>query len=226
MGRYSSVQAYADNNTGVRKVPYEQAAASTSSKSGEPKAYVKPEKVVNPYGSTAGAGSGDFHVYRHARNRELQRQKNMELSAQEQEAEEKFRVEQEANKQWEEERTAKRRKKRERQKNAKKRKLNLAKAGIVNDTTADARQDDNNGDEFTYKPGEALAPFEEKKDGRDMSSEKVTNPEKPVAIPNDGSFLEMMKKKLEAQQQQENDTSAENRDEQAAEAEKGELQEI
>jgi len=138
MGRYSTVQAYADNNTGVRKVPYEQAAAAASSSSGDNKqqaaAAPRPEKVVNPYGSTAGAGSGEFHVYRHARNREMQRQKLMELSAAEQEAEEKFRQEMEANQQWEEERTAKRRRKRERQKNAKKRKQNLAKAGIL-DTT-------------------------------------------------------------------------------------------
>lgn len=209
MGRYSSVQAYADNNTGVRKVPYEQAAAASG---GEPKAFVQPEKVVNPYGSTAGAGSGDFHVYRHARNRELQRQKNMELSAQEQEAEEKFQKEQAANKQWEEERTAKRRKKRERQKSAKKRKQNLAKAGIAVNDSATCDTNEVIKDEFTYTPGETIAPVEEKKDASQQPcNESVPVPEKP--IPNDGSFLEMMKQKLEAQQQQhpEND-STEKRD--------------
>ena len=174
MGRYSTVQAYADNNTGVRKVPYEQAAAAASSSSGDNKQQAaavapRPEKVVNPYGSTAGAGSGEFHVYRHARNREMQRQKLMELSAAEQEAEERFREEMEANQQWEEERTAKRRRKRERQKNAKKRKENLAKAGILDTTggggnaaaAATANEDD---EEFTYTPGEALKPLAEEEE--------------------------------------------------------------
>ena len=42
------------------------------------------EKVVNPYGSTAGAGSGEFHVYRHARARELSRWKQLDKEEQEQ----------------------------------------------------------------------------------------------------------------------------------------------
>lgn len=182
MGRYSTVQAYADNHSGIRKVPYEQAAAAATSDGGgntstTTRAFVPPEKVVNPYGSTAGAGSGEFHVYRHARNRELQRQKYMELSAQEQQAEDQFREQLKKNAVWEEERTAKRRKKRERQKNAKKRKENLAKLGIgsggKNPGMVVADDDDDNDTldkeeevaqdpEFTYTPGEALAPIPEK----------------------------------------------------------------
>ena len=211
MGRYSSVQAYADNNAGVRKVPYEQAAAAASSDGSKKPAAVKPEKVVNPYGSTAGAGSGDFHVYRHARNRELQRQQQMELSAVEQEAEEKFQHEQAANRKWEEERTAKRRRKRERQKNAKKRKENLAKAGIVSDATSGGGVRAVTGEEhaeqeqFTYTPGDALKPLDEE-DEVDDEDNSQTSKEKEAAEsnlnlpPNDGSFLDMMKQKLAEQQ--------------------------
>jgi Protein of unknown function (DUF1168) len=217
MGRYSSVQAYADNHTGVRKVPYEQASGGGGG--GEVKGGVKPEKVVNPYGSTAGAGSGDFHVYRHARNRELQRQQHMDLTAAEQEAEELFRRNQEENKEWEEERTAKRRKKRERQKNVKKRKQNLAKAGINVHASAfaDEQGGNDNEDEFQYTPGEALAPVE-------LVDEKRTNESKlPAAdteeiteIPNDGSFLEMMKQKLQQEQQQKQQPPTEEHKQKAA----------
>ena len=209
MGRYSSVQTYADNNAGMRKVPYEQAtggaaaasAGTSSSTVQKQTAVVQPEKVVNPYGSTAGAGSGDFHVYRHARNRELKRQHDMEQSAEEQEAEEKFQREQEDNRQWEEERTAKRRRKREREKNAKKRKENLAKAGIrVREDTAAVGLDGAAGaadEEFTYTPGEALQPLDA--ETVDSSGKKATRPHLDLP-PNDGSFLEMMKKKLAQQQ--------------------------
>ena len=48
------------------------AAAAASSRP------VRAEKVVNPYSSTAGAGSGEFHVYRHSRAREMARLKAIE----------------------------------------------------------------------------------------------------------------------------------------------------
>jgi Protein of unknown function (DUF1168) len=193
MGRFSQVQAFADNHNAVRKVTYEQVSGTTTTDAA--KAYMPPEKVVNPYGSTAGAGSGEFHVYRHARNRELQRQKGMELSAVEESMDAAYQAQLEQNRAWEEERTAKRRKKRERLKNAKRRKQNLAKAGILLQSVGatEADSDDDDDDEFEYTPGEAWkddAP--EKKDDESKPSVKAA-----LEIPNDGSFLEMMKQKLQ-----------------------------
>jgi hypothetical protein len=220
MGRYSTVQAYADNHAGIRKVPYEQATAApggVGASTSDGRAFVAPEKVVNPYGSTAGAGSGEFHVYRHARNRELQRQKYMELSVREQAAEDEYQAQIRQNAIWEEERTSKRRKKRERQKNAKKRKQNLAKLGIglensngggsnpgiVAATEDDDDEDDDNderdNEEFSYTLGQAMASIEEEEPSTNNNNESSssTKQETPKLIeppfPNDGSFLEKMK---------------------------------
>lgn len=202
MGRFSTVQAYADNHTNVQKVSYEQA---TSGGNGETKkaSFVQPEKVVNPYGSTAGAGSGDFHVYRHSRNRELLRQKNMDLTAAEQEADRLYQEELMRNKEWEDDRTKKRRNKRERQKNVKKRKANLMKAGIaVGGAMVDASDDQDDEDEFHYTPGKALEPLEatETAGSDTLKQGTVSESETTAPIPNDGSFLATMKlKQLQTQ---------------------------
>ena len=71
MGRYTTVQAYADNNPNMRAMDYHQATGTAapvaaSASAAPPPADcgpVKTEKVGNPYGSTAGAGSEEFHVY-------------------------------------------------------------------------------------------------------------------------------------------------------------------
>lgn len=127
MGRYSSVQAYADNNANMRSIPYDQAVGSAEAKAGP----VTAEKVNNPYGSTAGAGSGDFHVYRHARAREAERWKQMNQEEREKELEDEYQKKLEANRMEEEQRTAQRRKKRQRHKEAKLKKKNLALSGII-----------------------------------------------------------------------------------------------
>lgn len=205
MGRYSTVQAYADNNANMRAVSYEQATGSSEVKKGA----VKAEKVSNPYGSTAGAGSGEFHVYRHARSREMERWNRIDQK-------EKFDQEEKAflDKQHEAEeeslsKTEKNRRKRQRQKEAKMRKKNLQLSGVAavivaegdsqKKTAPNNEQQQQNGrvddEEFTYKPVAQQQQQDDDNDKKLPASDAVTE----AAIPNDGSFLEMMKQKLAAE---------------------------
>jgi hypothetical protein len=112
--------------------------------------------VNNPYGSTAGAGSGDFHVYRHARAREAERWKQITEEERKRKLEQEYNELLEANRIEEEQRTAQRRKKRQRLRDSKLRKKNLAKGGIA---LQDAQPEDENvqDDEFHYgKTSEAV----------------------------------------------------------------------
>ncbi|XP_053562229.1 PRKR-interacting protein 1 isoform X2 [Bombina bombina] len=83
-----------------------------------------PEFVRDVMGSSAGAGSGEFHVYRHLRRREYQRQEFMDLMSDKQKLDVEFQRKLKENQMKSEERTAKRRLKRqklkEKQKMAKK----------------------------------------------------------------------------------------------------------
>ncbi|KAI3363636.1 hypothetical protein L3Q82_001268 [Scortum barcoo] len=78
-----------------------------------------PEFVRDVMGSSAGAGSGEFHVYRHLRRREYQRQDFLDKMSEKQNEDEQYLDKVEKNKQAAEERTAKRRKKREKLKQKK-----------------------------------------------------------------------------------------------------------
>lgn len=234
MGRYTSVQAYADNNANVRSIPYDQAIGGGGAGSGgdnnkdgnnqqanNSKAGVVTEKVSNPYGSTAGAGSGEFHVYRHARAREAARWKELDASEQHALDEQRFGEELRNAHEEEAQKTARRRKKRQREKEAKQRKKHLKAAGILtssgeaaNDSSSkDEVNDQEAGDgEFTYVP-EKNRPVDEANEtaGQDQAKQATNDSGKdsgtssadvPVLeeIPNDGSFLEIMKRKLQAEQ--------------------------
>jgi len=175
MPKFSTVQAYSDSNSNVQTVSYQQATGGASDGKGE---RVKTEKVVNAYGSTAGANSGEFHVYRQARAREMGRMETLRIEKEKRESDLEFQQLVMENKRQDEERTAKRRKKRQRQKEAKKRKQNLEKAGIA----LDHDDDDDDDDEF------AMAPPPPKADAPEFV--------------NDGSFLERMKQQLAAAAQE------------------------
>ena len=169
---------------------------------------VKPEKVYNPYGSTAGAGSGEFHIYRHARAREAERWKNLNDAEREKALEEEYKQTLEDNQTEEERKTAQRRKKRQRQKEAKQKKKNLALAGV--NLEQEKKTDDD--DEFTYVPLAQQRISEEVEKKEDTKPAPEPNSEKePPASPfaNDGSFLEMMKKRLAEKTNGEEDGSDE-----------------
>lgn len=88
-------------------------------KSWKPKA--PPEFVRDVMGSSAGAGSGEFHVYRHIRRREYNRQAHMNYEDKKQKLDAQFEEERQANITAAEEKTAKKRAKRQRQKENRKR---------------------------------------------------------------------------------------------------------
>mmetsp|Transcript_16215 Transcript_16215/g.22855 ORF Transcript_16215/g.22855 Transcript_16215/m.22855 type:complete len:230 (-) Transcript_16215:382-1071(-) len=206
MGRYTTVQAYADNNSNVRAISYDQATGASASSGGggstnesnqQSRGGLKVEKVDNPYGSTAGAGSGEFHVYRHARAREMARWKQLDEEEKERIREEEFKSKVETYKSEEDRKTEQRRKKRQRQKEAKQRKKNLKLAGVISTTETAGNGDTNDEEEFTYIPMHAQKKSEVEEDKKDNNEKE--SPQVPFA--NDGSFLEMMKKKLEEESQ-------------------------
>lgn len=87
----------------------------TSMSSG--KKYEPPDFVRNVMGSSAGAGSGEFHVYRHLRRKEMTRLKAMEESAQLDELDIQYKQTLEARKRKAEEIALKKKAKRDRKKN-------------------------------------------------------------------------------------------------------------
>ena len=87
-----------------------------------------PEFVYNVMGSSAGAGSGEFHVYRQIRRKEQLRQKTLGISKEKEELNEEYHAKLEENQREAEERTAKKRAKRMKKKEKlKKKKANKGK---------------------------------------------------------------------------------------------------
>ncbi|KAL1490113.1 hypothetical protein ABEB36_012854 [Hypothenemus hampei] len=71
-----------------------------------------PDFVRNVMGSSAGAGSGEFHVYRHLRRKEYARQKYLQEKARREKEDNEYKMKLEENKRLAEERTSKKRAKR------------------------------------------------------------------------------------------------------------------
>ncbi|XP_058118667.1 PRKR-interacting protein 1 homolog [Anopheles ziemanni] len=113
-----------------------------------------PSFVRNVMGSSAGAGSGEFHVYRHLRRKEYARQKQIQEKSRAEQLDDAFQEKLEQNKQLAEERTAKKRAKRLKKKakqkanGNKKPKLTQSEepsSSSESEDAADGTNDDNEG---------------------------------------------------------------------------------
>lgn len=198
MGRYTTVQAYSDNNPKLVHVSYDQAKAKDAPESGAAGGKLVTEKTDQVMGSCAGAGSGEFHTYRAHRRREMHRVAEMEEEMKKDEATTKLLAAIEKGNQECEERTRKKAEKRKRKKRAGKKGQNehpakQAKASSAQkseaSSTSSASSSRDNGDddveEFVYIPVADRAAS-----GGDGGA--------PAAFKNDGSFLEKITAELEA----------------------------
>jgi len=111
-----------------------------------------PQFVRNVMGSSAGAGSGEFHVYRHLRRKEMARLKYIELQAHKDELDQRYHDRLEANRRLAEERTAKKRAKRLKKKQKAKMKKRRQNNPNQNDDTrsgCDSDSDDSESENGT-----------------------------------------------------------------------------
>lgn len=79
-----------------------------------------PEIVANVQGSSAGAGSGEFHVYKASRRREYERLRLMEGEVTKEKEDKEWEKQREETRKKDEEKTEKNRRRREKKKNARK----------------------------------------------------------------------------------------------------------
>lgn len=109
-----------------------------------------PEIVANVQGSSAGAGSGEFHVYKASRRREYERLRLMQSEVDREKGDEEWEMEREETRRRDEEKTEKNRKRREKR-NAAKKKSNGKKGG-----GAGANGNGDNGDNGDKGDGMAV----------------------------------------------------------------------
>jgi hypothetical protein len=108
-----------------------------------------PEFVRNVMGSSAGAGSGEFHVYRHLRRKEYARQKFIEEQARREELDAQFQERLERKKRQTEEKTEKKRLKRLKKKQKTK---DNRKKGSVNESKTEGEGEDDEDEVSAEQP--------------------------------------------------------------------------
>ena len=153
MGRYTSVQGFSDQNTKTIS------SSSTSAPPGAPKAKLVTERVLNVHGSTAGASSSEFDVYRLGRRRELDRLNAMEQETRKAVVEELYVAKIERNRIEAEERTKKNAEKRKKKKmkklfNKKKQKLSDGTANVADNEDSDEDADGEEGESVNNGEGD------------------------------------------------------------------------
>ncbi|KAI4238404.1 MAG: hypothetical protein LQ352_007877 [Teloschistes flavicans] len=95
-------------------------SSTTAKQNGRPAVPPPPEIVANVQGSSAGAGSGEFHVYKASRRREYERLRQMEEDVSKEKADEEYERKVEEMRKRDEEKTGKNRRRREKRKAGKK----------------------------------------------------------------------------------------------------------
>uniref|UniRef100_A0A182QKD6 PRKR-interacting protein 1 n=1 Tax=Anopheles farauti TaxID=69004 RepID=A0A182QKD6_9DIPT len=105
-----------------------------------------PSFVRNVMGSSAGAGSGEFHVYRHLRRKEYARQKQIQEKSHAEQLNDAFQQKLENNRKAAEERTAKKRNKRLKKKAAKRNRVQQKHSEKTSERTEDSSEESDNDD--------------------------------------------------------------------------------
>jgi len=130
-----------------------------------------PDFVYNVMGSSAGAGSGEFHVYRQIRRKEYERQKVLDVRKTKDDLDEAFQIKREENAKAAADKTAKKRAKRLKKKaNAKKAKQSKAATKGSTDTKkddSDSESDKSDNEEDDDKKNE-----DKNADAQDRTDEK------------------------------------------------------
>lgn len=197
MGRYTSVQTYADNNERQVPVPYEKATGGAKAEPGAPTrgknaTTVRTTEVRETSGSTAGAGSLNFHVYRIERRREMERLQQMDTDHDRLIADQNFHAQLERNRREAETRTAVRAEKRKRRKErARSQRKRPHGDASKDDDDDDEREDDEEDDDGGGAVGESgavgdVAAVISKK----VSAPLVADDAVEALLANDGRFLE------------------------------------
>lgn len=144
----------------------------TSSK----RSHEAPEFVRNVMGSSAGAGSGEFHVYRHLRRKEYARQRFIEEQAKKEDADKAFDERLQQHKREAEERTNRKRLKRLKKKQkAKTIRAKKSKTDGQNESSSDG-DDEDSKDDNNDAPGttqQEPEPQDEGKESCDIPSATV-----------------------------------------------------
>lgn len=123
------------------KNPDREVAIPTSSTRGPRALAPPPEIVANVQGSSAGAGSGEFHVYKASRRREYERLRRIEDEVKQEEGDREFEERREQAKRADEEKTSKNRARREKAKARKDKKKLGERGGGDKSVDADMSED-------------------------------------------------------------------------------------